>query len=104
MAGRPVDLGDRQAAGTAGCLIRFPALLLAESLPRKCFFGTALFAGLHIEAVLLDFLDDVFLLHFALETAQSILQGLTFLNDYFSHVYIHPQSGSDWQMQHLLGT
>jgi hypothetical protein len=46
--------------------------------------------------MLLDFLDDVFLLNFALETAQSILQGFTFLNDYFSHVSIHPQSGSDW--------
>ena len=85
MAGRPVNLGDRQAAGIAGCLIRFPALLLAESLPRKCFFGTALFAGLHIEAVLLDFLDDVLLLHLALKTAQGIFQGFTLLNDDFSH-------------------
>jgi hypothetical protein len=30
--------------------------------------------------VLLDFLDDIFLLHFALEAAQRIFQGFTFLN------------------------
>jgi hypothetical protein len=36
--------------------------------------------------VLLDFLDDVFLLHFALESAQCIFQRLTFLNTDFSHL------------------
>ena len=34
----------------------------------------------------LNFLDDVFLLHFALETAQRIFQRLTFLNADFSHL------------------
>src|SRR5580698_4558254 len=77
-------------------LVRFSPLLLAQSLPRKGFFGPALFAWLHVEAVLLDFLDDVFLLHLALETAQCIFQRLTFLDNDFSHFYIHPQSGSDW--------
>src|SRR5258708_36563831 len=43
-----------------------------------------------------DFLDDVFLLHLALETAQGVFQGLTLLDNYFSHSKIHPQSGSDW--------
>jgi hypothetical protein len=36
--------------------------------------------------VFLDFLDDVFLLHFALKPAQSIFQGLTFLDADFSHL------------------
>ena len=36
--------------------------------------------------MLLDFFDDVFLLHFALETAQCIFQRLTFLNADFSHL------------------
>jgi hypothetical protein len=40
--------------------------------------------------MLLDFLDDVFLLHFALETAQSVLQGFAFLDDDFSHVKFTP--------------
>src|SRR6266705_469679 len=66
-------------------LIRFPPLLLAQSLPRKRFFRPALLAGFHIEAMFLDFLDDVFLLHFALETAQGIFQRFAFLDDNFSH-------------------
>ncbi len=53
-------------------LLRFPPLLLAQSLPRKRFFGPALFAGLHVETVLLNLLDDVFLLHFALKTPQCV--------------------------------
>jgi hypothetical protein len=64
-------------------LILLATLLLAQSLPRKRFFGPALLTGLHIEAVLLDFLDDVFLLHLALKTPQGILQGFILLNDYF---------------------
>jgi hypothetical protein len=38
--------------------------------------------------MLLDFLDDVFLLHLALETAQCIFQRLTFLDNDFSH-FLH---------------
>ena len=34
--------------------------------------------------MLLDFFDDVFLLHLALETTQGILKRLILLNDYFS--------------------
>lgn len=64
-------------------LVRFPALLLTQSLPRKRFFCPALLAGFHVEAVLLYFLDDVFLLHFALEAAQCIFQRFTLLDDYF---------------------
>jgi hypothetical protein len=71
-------------------LIRFSTLLLAQSLTRKGFFSTAFLAGLHIKAMLLDFLDDVFLLHFALEAAQSVLQGFAFLDDDFSHVKFTP--------------
>jgi hypothetical protein len=77
-------------------LIGFSTLLLAQSLPRKRFFGPAFLTGLHVEAVLLDFLNDVFLLHLALKAAQGILQRFTFLDDDFSHVRFHPQSGSDW--------
>jgi hypothetical protein len=35
-------------------------------------------------------------LHLALETPQGIFQGFTLLDDHFSHLLIHPQSGSDW--------
>jgi hypothetical protein len=40
--------------------------------------------------MLLDFLDDVFLLHLALETAQSVFQGLILLDDDFSHLTFTP--------------
>src|SRR5271167_3624705 len=71
-------------------LVRFSPLLLAQSLPRKGFFGPAFLAWLHVEAVLLDFLDDIFLLHLALETAQCIFQRLTFLDNDFSHFTFTP--------------
>jgi hypothetical protein len=71
-------------------LIRFSPLLLAQSLPRKRFFRPALLAGFHVEAMLLDFLDDVFLLHLALKTPQGILQGFTLLDDDFSHFMNSP--------------
>src|SRR5216683_5192335 len=71
-------------------LIRFPPLLFAQSLPRKRFLCPALLAGFHIEAMLLDFLDDVFLLHLALKTPQSIFQGFTLLDDDFSHFINSP--------------
>ena len=64
-------------------LILLATLLLAQSLPRKRFFGPALLTGLHIEAVFLYFLNDVFLLHLALKTPQCILKRLTLLDNYF---------------------
>src|SRR6202790_4728473 len=73
-----------------GRLVRFAPLLLAQSLPRKRFFRPAFFAGFHVEAVLLDFLDDVFLLHLALKTAQGIFQRFTLLDDDFSHCFNSP--------------
>ena len=71
-------------------LIRFPPLLLTQSLPRKRFFGPALLAGFHVEAVLLYFLDDVFLLHFALKAAQCIFQRFTLLDNYFCQFKVTP--------------
>ena len=54
--------------------VLFAPLLFAQTLPRKRFLRPAFFAGFHVEAMLLDFFDDVFLLHLALKTAQSIFQ------------------------------
>src|ERR1700688_3748433 len=79
---RGLILGSAAPSGdTKRRLVRFAPLLLAQSLPRKGFFGPALLAGFHVEAMFLDFLNDVFLLHLALETAQGIFQRLAFLND-----------------------
>jgi hypothetical protein len=76
--------------GPPSRLIRFPPLLFAQSLPRKRFLCPALLAGFHVEAVLLDFLDDVFLLHLALKTPQGIFQRFTLLDDDFSHFINSP--------------
>ena len=63
-----------------------PPLLLAQPLARQCLLRATLLTRLHVITVLFDFLDDVFLLHFALEPAQRIFQRLTFLNADFSHL------------------
>ena len=43
--------------------------LLPTALASQCFFHALLLAGLQVKGVTLDLLDDVFLLHLALETA-----------------------------------
>ncbi len=68
-----------------GSLVLLQTLLFAQPLARQRLLRAPLFSRLHVVAVLLDFLDDVFLLHLALEAAQGIFQGLTFLNADFRH-------------------
>ena len=53
--------------------------LLAIALASKRFFHALLFTGLQIKRVTLDFLDNVFSLHLALEAPQGILKGFAFL-------------------------
>jgi hypothetical protein len=74
---------QRRASPLSRKLILFATLLLAQSLPRKRFFSPALLARLHVEAVLLYFLNDVFLLHLPLKATERVLKRLTLLNDYF---------------------
>ncbi len=50
-------------------LILFFACLFSGALASKRSFYTLFFAGLQVEGVTLDLLDDVFLLHLALEAA-----------------------------------
>jgi len=71
-------------------LILLTTLLLTETLTRESFLGATLFPGLHVVAVLLDFFDDVFRLHFPLEAPECILQRFTLLNDNFCHAYSPP--------------
>ena len=53
--------------------------LLAITLACQRFFHAFLFTGLQIKRVTLDFLDDVFRLHFALKASQCVLKGFAFL-------------------------
>jgi phosphoribosylamine---glycine ligase len=68
-----------------GGLLHFSTLLLTGAFAGERLFGASLVAGLEIERVLLDVLDDVFLLDLPLEAPQSTLNGLAFLNLDFSH-------------------
>jgi hypothetical protein len=66
-------------------LLRLSPLLLPGALTSQSLLGSSLVAGLEIERVFLDVLDDVLLLYFPLETAESTFNGLTLLDLDFSH-------------------
>ena len=70
--------------------VEIPAHLLAGPLTGERLFHTALVARLQIEGVLLDVLDDVFLLNLALESAKGALDRLTFLDSDFCQLGCHP--------------
>jgi hypothetical protein len=66
-------------------LVLLSPLFLTEAFTRESFLGTTPFSGLHKVAVLLDFLDDVFRLHFSFEAPEGVFQRLALLNYNFSH-------------------
>src|SRR5687767_2812858 len=68
-----------------GCLLRLPAHFLAIALPGERLFCSTLVPRFQVEGVLLDVLDDVFLLHLALETPQRAFDRLTFLQLHLGH-------------------
>src|SRR5262249_30368321 len=75
-------------------LVRLAALLLARPLPRQRLLGAASIARFQIEGVLLDILDDIFLLHLPLEPAKRALDGFAILHFHFSQARLHlPLSG-----------
>ena len=71
-----------------------PTDFFAAAFSSKCLLDAFLFTRLQIKGVFLDFLDDVFLLDFSLETAQSVFDRFTILNSNFRQL-VHPQSGCD---------
>src|SRR5690349_9932742 len=74
-------------------LVGFAALLLARPLPRQRLLGAAAITRLQVEGVLLDILDDIFLLHLPLEPAKRAFDGLAILHFHFSQARIHPLRG-----------
>src|SRR5262249_34731454 len=71
-------------------LILFFPCFLTTSLARQRFLYAPFLARLQVEGVTLNLLDNVFLLHFTLETAQGILEGFTLLNSYFRQLTTPP--------------
>jgi len=63
--------------------VLFFASLLAGSFASERGFHALFLAGLQVEGVALDLLDNVFLLHLTFEAAQSVLEGLTLLKPNF---------------------
>ena len=76
---RPVDL-----------LVLLLTRLFAATLTCQSLFRALLLAWFQVKRMALHFLDDVFLLHFALETTQSVFQALTILNPYFRQTNTPP--------------
>ncbi len=66
-----------------GELVLFLACFFAIALPRQRLLHALLFTWLQVKRMPLYFLDNVFRLHFTLETTESILQRLAFLNSNF---------------------
>jgi len=59
------------------------ANFLTSALASESGFHALFFTGLQVKGVALNFFNDVFLLHFALEAAQSIFEGFTLLQSNF---------------------
>jgi hypothetical protein len=91
------------APGRSGPLLRLTLLrlvlfftrFLASPLASESSLDTLFLAGLQVEGVALDLLDNVFLLHLALEAAQRVLEGFALLKPYFCQTYT-PPNPSGW--------
>ena len=76
--------------GPARCgLLRFNPALLTIALASESFLCPLLLTGLQVERMPLDFLNDVFLLHLALEPAKGAFQRFTVLHNDFCQNLIH---------------
>jgi hypothetical protein len=71
-------------------LILLLACLFARPLAGQRSLYAFLFAGLQVEGVAFHFLDNVFLLHLALKTAESVLEGLALLKPNLCQTYTPP--------------
>jgi hypothetical protein len=65
-------------------LFRIPTTLLSVPLAGECCLDPLLFTWLQVKGMTLDFFDDVFGLHLALETAQRVFERFPFLQSDFS--------------------
>jgi hypothetical protein len=86
----------RGGAARYRSVLLFPSFLPA-ALARQCFFHALFLAGFQIKGVTLDLLNNVFLLHLALEAAQCILKGLALLqSDFCQRNYTPKLVQVDW--------
>lgn len=70
-------------------LLNIARTFFAVPLASQRFFGPALFAGLEIERMTLDFFYDIFLLNLTFETAQSAFERFAVLQMDFCQLRTH---------------
>ena len=75
--------------------------LLAIAFASECFFHSFLLTWFQIKRVTLDFLDDVFGLHLALEAPQGVLKGFALLySNLCQEKYTSKQSQSGYPLEY----
>jgi hypothetical protein len=84
----------RHLVGVGRVLLQLAPELLTITFSRQGLFGPAFIARFQVKRMLLDILDDVFLLHFSLEPTESALNRLALLNFDFSHAYHTPSDAT----------
>jgi hypothetical protein len=93
--GGRIEQGRPGKERPCAALVLFFSRFFTRTLASQRSFHTLFLAGLQVKGVTLDLLDDVFLLHLALETAKSVLEGFALLKSYFSQTETPPNS-SGW--------
>ena len=88
-------MGRRATAATHRLSVVFFTSFFATTILCQRFLDTFFLAGLQVKGVALDLLDDVFLLHLALETSQPVFEGFSLLNSDFRQLTTPPNS-SRW--------
>ena len=86
--GGQIEQGRPGKGSALYCSVFAPSILffanfLTCALARQRGLYAFFFTGLQVKGVALDLFDNVFLLHFALEAAQSVFKGLTLLQSNF---------------------
>jgi hypothetical protein len=84
----PTEQGRPGKGTTLSCFTVTPSILffanfLTSALTSESGFHAFFLAGFQVKGVALDLFNNVFLLHFALETAQRIFEGFTLLQSNF---------------------
>ena len=77
--------------GSPLILVLLFACFFSAALTSQRFFYALFFARLQVKGVTLDLLNNVFLLHFALEATQCIFEGLALLKSYFCQLNYTPK-------------
>jgi hypothetical protein len=68
-----------------------PYGFLATPVASDNFLDTLLLTGFQVEGMTASFLEDVFLLYLALETAESVFEGYSLLKSHFSQTNCTPK-------------